>query len=646
MSRITSFLLVTGALLALSACGLLSRSIPNTGETSAVRLVVQTQDGKSTFQQLGEIILYNYMVTNTETAPLAGPVTVVDGPREVICPAVDTVGDLDNHLDQDETITCTASYAITLEDLRHVSLENRAVAIVGGVSSNQSGVTLQADLDFVPLTGLSSPTPLAGTTTPSTIVPVPSSIMNRGSTIQHQVSEGEWLSQIARCYGANLEAVQLANPQISEPAALLSPSTFVTVPNAGSTGIVYGPPCVIFHTVQPGDTWTGIAQRYNADIATLQEANGGADLFNGQVLRVPINSARVSSGGYSPPPSGAFLIPATTGGEDPSIPIEIPAGTTTVLKDGSVAAYGIVRYRLEASEGQVLSLQLRAPANELALGVDTAEGVVLKPIGSEPIWSGTIPTTGSYRITVMNVGTASSTLYVLEVNLLMTFAGAGPSPEEISAREQFALSQLPQANFVYTAPSEIGLDEDFVIVLKLSPSASAREMTEQIVEEGGLIPNTADPQSFMSPEGAAVTMRANVVEITPYMQAVLTPGDRQAFEIQPLHVSAIQKTDPLGVTNWQWLITARKGGPQKLLLVIYRQVNSNDEEHWHMIQTYKADIRVNVTFSKWLSSLDWKWIAGVLVTALLIPGFWRWYDRPKKESEPPSKPAARKKKTN
>jgi len=314
--------------------------------------------------------------------------------------------------------------------------------------------------------------------------------------------------------------------------------------------------------------------------------------------------------------------------------------------DGSVAASGVVSYRLNASEGQVLSVSLRAPANELALGVDTIEGVVLKPASTEAAWSGTIPTTGSYRITVADVGVAASTLYVLEISLPITFDGASSSPAEISAKEQFALSQLPQANFVYTAPSEIGLDEDFVIVLKLSPSASAKEMTAQIVEEGGLIPNTADPQSFMSPAGAAVTMRANVVEITPYMQAVLTPGDRQAFEIQPLHVSAIQKTDPLGVSNWQWLITARKGGPQRLLLVIYRQVNSNDEEHWHMIQTYKADIKVNVTFRKWLSSLDWKWIAGVLVTALLVPGFWRWYDRPKKDSEPQPKPAGRKKKTN
>ena len=37
-------------------------------------------------------------------------------------------------------------------------------------------------------------------------------------------------------------------------------------------------------------------------------------------------------------------------------------------------------------------------------------------------------------------------------------------------------------------------------------------------------------------------------------------------------------------------------------------------------------------------------ISGVIVTALLIPGFWRWYDQRRKQSEETSMPKQQKKK--
>ncbi len=41
------------------------------------------------------------------------------------------------------------------------------------------------------------------------------------------------------------------------------------VPNIGSVGTIYGPPCVVAYTVQPGDTWNSIALKYDADLAVL-----------------------------------------------------------------------------------------------------------------------------------------------------------------------------------------------------------------------------------------------------------------------------------------------------------------------------------------------------------------------------------------
>jgi hypothetical protein len=123
-----------------------------------------------------------------------------------------------------------------------------------------------------------------------------------GSTISHQVVKGEWLMQIARCYGADFNAVRKANPQIYDPNEI-SPSTILTVPNIGSNGAIYGPPCVGYHTVQQGDTWSSIAQTYNADTVILQAANRGT-LSVGKVLLVPLNSAQPSV----PPMDNSFIV--------------------------------------------------------------------------------------------------------------------------------------------------------------------------------------------------------------------------------------------------------------------------------------------------------------------------------------------------
>jgi LysM repeat protein len=114
-----------------------------------------------------------------------------------------------------------------------------------------------------------------------------------GSTIQHKVVKGEWLWQIARCYGADPAKTLKANPQLSNPG-FLSPDIIVTVPNIGSAGKIYGTPCVGTHTVQSGDTWNSIALTYNADPLVLQIVNKNV-LTVGQAIIVPLNSASTAS---------------------------------------------------------------------------------------------------------------------------------------------------------------------------------------------------------------------------------------------------------------------------------------------------------------------------------------------------------------
>ena len=90
----------------------------------------------ATYDAVGDVISYSYLVTNNGNVRLAGPVTVTDDKATVTCPNVNTVGNLDGYLDPGESITCAASYSITQADLNNGSVTNTAKASVGGTDSN------------------------------------------------------------------------------------------------------------------------------------------------------------------------------------------------------------------------------------------------------------------------------------------------------------------------------------------------------------------------------------------------------------------------------------------------------------------------------------------------------------------------------
>ena len=77
----------------------------------------------------------------------------------------------------------------------------------------------------------------------------------------------------------------------------------------------------------------------------------------------------------------------------------------------------------------------------------------------------------------------------------------------------------------------------------------------------------------------------------------------------------------------------KKEGTETLVLVTSRLIKyDGGREEWREVETYRSDIVVDVSTIDQIKSLDWKWIIGILVTMLLIPAFWRWIDRKKKDS--------------
>ena len=108
----------------------------------------------TTFDAVGDVIAYEYVVTNTGNVSLAGPVTVIDDKTTVSCPDLSTVGDLDTDLDAGESVTCTSTYAITQADLDADGVTNIATASAGGVDSATANAT-------VTVTGAPTPQPTA-----------------------------------------------------------------------------------------------------------------------------------------------------------------------------------------------------------------------------------------------------------------------------------------------------------------------------------------------------------------------------------------------------------------------------------------------------------------------------------------------------
>ena len=101
----------------------------------------------TTYGSVGDVISYSYVVSNSGNVSLTGPVTVSDDKTTVSCPAVTTDGNLDDFLDPGESVTCTASYTITQDDLNGGSVTNTAQASADGTDSNQDQATVTADQD-------------------------------------------------------------------------------------------------------------------------------------------------------------------------------------------------------------------------------------------------------------------------------------------------------------------------------------------------------------------------------------------------------------------------------------------------------------------------------------------------------------------
>lgn len=271
-----------------------SNTVTTTVPTVPSKLLTLTKVADpASYYQTGQTIKFNYTIKNSGSNQLSpGPFTITDSGINNNTPF--TCGDANAILAPGATLTCSATYTVTSADMNAASVATVATAAGGGANpSAQVSVTINKT------------SPPALTT---------------GSTIQHKVSKGEWLWQIARCYGADPAKTVAANPQIPNPAKIKE-GMIVTVPNIGSNGKINTPPCAGLHLVQSGDTWSSIATKYNVDLGLLQIANGNL-LTPGKEIKIPFytfglnlptpgTSPIITPGATTPAPSSNLTLTVT-----------------------------------------------------------------------------------------------------------------------------------------------------------------------------------------------------------------------------------------------------------------------------------------------------------------------------------------------
>ncbi|MBI2334010.1 MAG: LysM peptidoglycan-binding domain-containing protein, partial [Chloroflexi bacterium] len=245
---------------------------------------------------------YIYTLKNSGSTQLGPtpPFTVTSNNTPISC------GNADATLAPGATLACSSTYTITAADLNAASITVNATASGGGANPSQA-VSLSVSKVAPPAVA-------------------------SGTTVQHTVKEGEWLWQLARCYGTDPRQTVNANLQVDPK--LLKIGMVVTITNVGSKGTIYikssSDLCVQLHTVVSGDTWTSIAQKYGADPGLTQFANGNV-MTVGKTVKVPLYTA-----GLNIPLSNTTVTttPSTT-----ALGLTVTPNTTTYSQAGQTITF-------------------------------------------------------------------------------------------------------------------------------------------------------------------------------------------------------------------------------------------------------------------------------------------------------------------
>ena len=121
--------------------------------------------------------------------------------------------------------------------------------------------------------------------------------------VKHTVQKGEWLLQIARCYGTSPESIVHAN-HIRYPSWIMPGEVWV-IPHVGDVSEPFNDgACIIGYKAEAGDTLESIADEYKVDLDMLVKANYGCygyhSMYPNKQYGYDMHSPQIYSGCYFP----------------------------------------------------------------------------------------------------------------------------------------------------------------------------------------------------------------------------------------------------------------------------------------------------------------------------------------------------------
>ena len=143
LKGLASIALLTVILASLSACSDSSATEDGTeNNVPSSELVLDIIPDVLNYSELGEVINYNYVITNTGDVDLDGPVIIQNPWMDATCPELDTIGNKDSQLQPGETVTCTSFHTVTQDDLEADAIVNSAIAAAGKFLSSEVNVSI------------------------------------------------------------------------------------------------------------------------------------------------------------------------------------------------------------------------------------------------------------------------------------------------------------------------------------------------------------------------------------------------------------------------------------------------------------------------------------------------------------------------
>ena len=177
----------------------------------------------------------------------------------------------------------------------------------------------------------------------------------------------------------------------------------------------------------------------------------------------------------------------------------------------------------------------------------------------------------------------------------------------------------PRGLIAYSVPSEMEVDEDYLVKVRISKQ---NDKTVLLVGDREIpISDNLD------------SVKIESITISPIMSASLL-SSKKDFEITPLSTD-IQNIDDEGYTEWAWSVSPLKGGENNLKLNVKIRIKEDGNDYYKDITVFERKIKVKSNLGSSIKDFivkNWEWFMGVI----FIPLFqWLWllWKRKKEEKD-------------